>query len=103
MSVGRTTLVLSTETHAQVIKAWLDAQTRNAVSFRDLAGLRIPEAASGCQALLHALQRDKERLTQMQQEIARSEEKVNQLALDIYGLGTDRDARGIIDDFLSRF
>ncbi len=103
MLAGRTTLVLPTTAHAEMVRAWLDAQPRQAISSDDLMSLRLPVTEEGCRLLLDALRRDKAAVTELQRRIQDGEREVDELVLELYGLADDRDARAVIEDFLGRF
>ena len=103
LQAGRSTLVFPTESHAELVRVWLDVQSKSEIHFNDLMQIRIAESEKGCQTLLHAIQLDKKRLVKMQQKIALLEEQVNLLIFRLYGLDLDISSKDIIRDFLNRF
>ncbi len=103
LRAGHTTLVLPTVAHANVVRAWLEAQSRQLISTSDLINLRLPETEAGCRFLLDALHRQRDQVDALRRQIAESEQENDELVLRLYGLDRDRDARSVIDDFLARF
>lgn len=103
LRAGRAVVVLPTNAHADVARAWLEAQPRQVIASADLLALRLPDTEVGCRLLLDALDCLKRQAVDLQRQIAGSEREVDELVLALYGLDRDREARTVIEDFLSAF
>ena len=103
LRVGRAAISLPSAAHADVVRAWLESQPRQALAAAELLGLRLPETPAACQALLEGLERQKQEIVHARRQIEEGEREIDSLVLQLYGLADDKDAGAVIEDFLGRF
>jgi len=87
--------------HAECLAEALRNQKHQNIRSKDVLSWRLPVAVAGCNKLLELLAGLQENLAELKGQVASTEEKLNDLVFEMYGLSQDE--RKVVDDFLTRY
>jgi hypothetical protein len=87
--------------HADCLAEALRARDRKSLALEDVLAIRLPIKPEGCKKLLDVLQRTRQELSNIGDEIASLDNELNELVYEIYEINSEEQA--VIEGFLQRY